>query len=83
MFRLSFVRQLATDADGGLTQVECSLDYALSTSLGDLGAFHQWWFPTPGLALDEWFAALAGRPEWALLNQLTPLGFGFETDRVC
>jgi hypothetical protein len=82
-FRLSFVRQLATDVDGGLAQVECHLDYAMTKDLAGLGAFHQWWFPEQGVARDAWFAALAIRPEWRLLNELTPSAFGFDTDTPC
>lgn len=50
VFRLSFVRQVATDLDGGLAQIECHLDYVMTEDLAGLGVFHQWWFPTQGVA---------------------------------
>jgi len=83
VFSLSFVRQLATDTEGGLTQVECRLDFAMAEALAGLGSFHHWWFPEEGAARDAWFDALAGRPEWHLFNGLTPLAFGFDTTEVC
>lgn len=86
-FRLSFVRQFATDGDGdgdgGLVQVECSLDYAMTEELACLGTFNQWWFPDDGDPRDQWLAALGGRPEWQVLNTRTPLTFGFSTDACC
>lgn len=83
VFSLSFVRQLAVDADGGLAQVECCLNFSPTEDLGALGSFHQWWFPEHALARDAWFDALAGRPEWRQLNDLTPLTFSFGTHDVC
>jgi hypothetical protein len=82
-FRLSLVRQLATGTDGGLAQVECHLDYAMTGDLASLGSFHDWWFPEHGVASDEWFDSLVGRPEWRLLNDLAPLAFGFDTAEAC
>jgi len=83
VFRLSFVRQLATDADGGLAQTECRLDYAMTPELADLGTFHTWWFAARGTQRDAWFDALADRPEWRLLNALAPVAYAFGTDHVC
>ena len=83
VFRLSFVRQVATDAEGGLAQIECCLDYAMTAELGNLGAFHSWWFPEEGTARDAWFAGLAERPEWQLMDKLSPASFRFGVDEMC
>ncbi|WP_194921305.1 hypothetical protein [Catenulispora rubra] len=83
VFALSLVRQLATDAEDGLVQVECRLDFEMGEDLAGLGSFSDWWFPEHGGAPEEWFDALEARPEWQLLNLLTPLSFRFGTDTVC
>jgi len=82
-FVLSFVRQLATGPGDGLVQVECRLDYRMTPDLAGLGTVTEWWFPEDGLVRDAWFAALADRPEWRLLNILTPKAFTFSSDTVC
>jgi hypothetical protein len=83
VFTWSLVRQLATDTQGAQAQVECRLKFTMTEDLAGLGSFHQWWFPEPGTARDEWFDAIASRPEWRLLNSLTPLAFTFDTNDVC
>ena len=83
VFSLSLVRQLATDTEGGLTQVECRMTFPMTEDLAALGSFHAWWFPEQSVARDAWFDRLAGRPEWRLLSGVTPLTFGFSTEAVC
>jgi hypothetical protein len=80
VFRLSFVRQLATDADGDLTRVECCLDFAMIADLAALGSFGRWWFPKHRQPRDEWFDALAARSEWQRLDALMPRTLTFTPD---
>ncbi|WP_344661928.1 hypothetical protein [Catenulispora subtropica] len=83
VFTVSFVRRLATDADGGHTRVECRLDYSMSEELAGLGRYSQWWFADEAQPRDQWFDALADRPEWRLLSTVTPLTVVFDTDTAC
>ncbi|MBR7826397.1 hypothetical protein KDK95_08795 [Actinospica sp. MGRD01-02] len=83
VFILSLVRQLATDADGGLARVECRLDFGMTPDLAALGSFHEWWFPESGTSRGRFFEALGARPENKLINSLTPSAVCFSTDSVC
>lgn len=83
VFRLRFARRLATDTGGGLAQVECRLDYAMSAELAGLGRFDQWCFADEDQRRDQWFDALADRPEWGPLSAVTPLAITFDADTVC
>lgn len=82
VLRVQLVRQLATDPDYGITLVECRLDFALDAELDALGATLQRWFPADGPTRDEWFDAVAARPEWAVLDRLAPVSVTFETIRL-
>ncbi|WP_034261529.1 hypothetical protein [Actinospica robiniae] len=76
---LRLTRLLATDPDGGYARVTCHLYFPASEDLAGLGAFQSTWSVRTGGTRDEWFEALAARPEWDLFDLATPCAFGFET----
>ncbi|MBR7835380.1 hypothetical protein KDL01_19050 [Actinospica durhamensis] len=81
VFTLRLARHLITDSDGGQAHIACRLDYPITQELAALGTFDTSW-SSPAEAdrstRDDWFDAVAARPEWRLFALITPRTFDFE-----
>lgn len=74
---LRLIRCVATDSHGDRARITCRLDYPMDEALATLGTFDTSWSAGVGGSCDDWFGAIAARPEWTLFDQTTPQSVDF------
>ena len=72
-FELGLVRQFSVDGSDEFLQFHCDLLFAPTQELAGLGQYQEWCFDDDEVALVDWGAALAARPEWDVLRGATPM----------
>jgi hypothetical protein len=85
-FHLVLSRQLIVgvgdDLRGVHEQFNCRLRYDLDRMLSGLGRFESCWVPDGGTAATSWIAEIGGRPEWAVLAPIAPVGVELSSERA-
>lgn len=72
-FQLSLVRQFSVNGSDEFLQFYCDLLFAPTQELAGLGRYEEWHFADENSELANWGAALAARPEWAVLRRVEPM----------
>ncbi len=70
-FHLDLTMQFAVAGEDEYLQFHCDVQFAPTRDLTELGQHSEWWFADVGL-LEEWASSVRARPEWPVLDALTP-----------